>query len=177
MGRGKDVNNLTKVISVGLVLAVAAFSGCSCTGDNNQNATEAQTKATVTEAATETETVETEPETESAAPETEAQTEEVTDETAAPTDEETNPVSNDDESKYEPKSDEWYQYLALKYFGLQDDPDSYAVVEETVETPKGVSYMRVRVYNSSTGDGDPVFVNDSGEVVNLSTLKLIIAEG
>lgn len=73
-------------------------------------------------------------------------------------------------------SDSDIRAAAIAYLGLSNDAASSAAIEETLQTPSGVSFTRVRVYNGQTGETSVVFVSEDGEVVNLTTFNMIMEE-
>lgn len=72
-------------------------------------------------------------------------------------------------------SDDWRGEQAKQYLGVDGEVGVNTSVEDSYVV-NGVSYYRVRVTGSHTFDEATLFVGDNGEVLNLSTFKMLLDE-
>ena len=72
-------------------------------------------------------------------------------------------------------SDDWRGEQAKQYLGVDGEEGVNTSVEDSYVV-NGVSYYRVRVTGSHTFDEATLFVGDNGEVLNLSTFKMLLDE-
>ena len=72
-------------------------------------------------------------------------------------------------------SDDWRGEQAKQYLGVDGEEGVNTSVEDSYVV-NGVSYYRVRVTGSQTFDEATLFVGDNGEVLNLSTFKMLLDE-
>ena len=72
-------------------------------------------------------------------------------------------------------SDDWRGEQAKQYLGIDGEEGVNTSVEDSYVV-NGVSYYRVRVTGSQTFDEATLFVGDNGEVLNLSTFKMLLDE-
>ena len=70
-------------------------------------------------------------------------------------------------------SDDWRGEQAKQYLGVDGEEGVNTSVEDSYVV-NGVSYYRVRVTGSQTFDEATLFVGDNGEVLNLSTFKMLL---
>ena len=72
-------------------------------------------------------------------------------------------------------SDDWRGEQAKQYLGVDGEEGVNTSVEDSYVV-NGVSYYRVRVTGSQSFDEATLFVGDNGEVLNLSTFKMLLDE-
>lgn len=72
-------------------------------------------------------------------------------------------------------SDDWRGEQAKQYLGVDGEEGVNTSVEDSYVV-NGVTYYRVRVTGSQTFDEATLFVGDNGEVLNLSTFKMLLDE-
>ena len=72
-------------------------------------------------------------------------------------------------------TDDWRGEQAKQYLGIDGEEGVNTSVEDSYVV-NGVSYYRVRVTGSQTFDEATLFVGDNGEVLNLSTFKMLLDE-
>lgn len=72
-------------------------------------------------------------------------------------------------------TDDWRGEQAKQYLGIDGEEGVNTSVEDSYVV-NGVSYYRVRVTGSHTFDEATLFVGDNGEVLNLSTFKMLLDE-
>lgn len=70
-------------------------------------------------------------------------------------------------------SDDWRGEQAKQYLGVDGEEGVNTSVEDSYVV-NGVSYYRVRVTGSQSFDEATLFVGDNGEVLNLSTFKMLL---
>lgn len=72
-------------------------------------------------------------------------------------------------------TDDWRGEQAKQYLGIDGEEGVNTSVEDSYVV-NGVSYYRVRVTGSQSFDEATLFVGDNGEVLNLSTFKMLLDE-
>ena len=73
-------------------------------------------------------------------------------------------------------TDDWRGTQAKQYLGIDGEDGVTTEVGDSYEI-NGITYYRVRVTGSQTLDETTLFVSDGGEVLNLSTFKMLMEEG
>ena len=72
-------------------------------------------------------------------------------------------------------SDDWRGTQAKQYLGIDGEEGVTTEVGDSYVL-NGITYYRVRVTGSQTFDETTLFVSDGGEVLNLSTFKMLLDE-